>query len=95
MYMRPGCHLCAEAVALAQALRDRHGLTVREVDIERDDELHRRYLEAIPVVTFGGRELTRLDGHRHGGLEAAIENLLADVPSRMLRPRSGGSAATY
>lgn len=28
---------------------------VREIDIEGDEELHRRYLFEIPVVSVGGR----------------------------------------
>ena len=30
---------------------------LREIDIERDDELFKRYLERIPVVCLDGEEL--------------------------------------
>lgn len=54
---RPGCHLCDEALdALNHYLSLREGegagpaLDVEVVDIERDDDLHRRFLERIPVI---------------------------------------------
>ena len=53
LYGRPGCHLCDDA---RESLR-RVGHPFTEVDIERDDELLRRYLERIPVVALDGVEL--------------------------------------
>ncbi len=56
---RKGCHLCDEA----RRDLDRHlaglgergaEIVVEEVDIETDDELHRRYLERIPVIEIEG-----------------------------------------
>ncbi|MBK5229911.1 MAG: glutaredoxin family protein [Thermoleophilia bacterium] len=73
IYTRPGCHLCEEAIAAAEVLIPRFGFSLHEVNIELDDQLHRRYLEAIPVIEVDGRERLRLDGHRHGGLERALE----------------------
>jgi glutaredoxin len=53
LYSRPGCHLCDDArVVLA-----RIGEPFDEIDIESDDDLHRRYLERIPVITLDGQEL--------------------------------------
>ena len=52
LYGRPGCHLCDDA----QAVLDRVGEPYDTVDIESDDDLLRRYLERIPVVTVDGRE---------------------------------------
>jgi hypothetical protein len=63
LYTRPGCHLCEEArEAIQSALEDRagRGLPVPRVverNIEEDEELHRRYLERIPVVELGDRRL--------------------------------------
>lgn len=63
LYGRPGCHLCEDARAALDALlaeRQASGLStppVREVSIEGDDELQRRYGLTIPVVAIGGREL--------------------------------------
>jgi hypothetical protein len=38
-------------------VRARATFSLREVDITGDDELHRRYLERIPVVALGDEEL--------------------------------------
>ena len=53
LYGRPGCHLCDDARAILQ----RVGAPFSEIDIERDDVLHARLLERIPVVTLDGEEL--------------------------------------
>ncbi len=50
LYGRPGCHLCDDA---REAL-ERVGEPFEEVDIESDEELFKRYLERIPVVTVDG-----------------------------------------
>ncbi len=58
LYGRDGCHLCDDARAVLQELRGRvGGFDLVVVDIESDDELHRRYLERIPVVALDGVEL--------------------------------------
>jgi redox-sensing transcriptional repressor len=57
VFLRAGCHLCADALADLDALRAREPFSVRTVDIERDDRLHARYLERIPVVAVAGEEL--------------------------------------
>jgi hypothetical protein len=38
-------------------VRSRTAFTLEEIDITTDDELHRRYLERIPVVALGNEEL--------------------------------------
>jgi glutaredoxin len=53
LYGRPGCHLCDEA----RVVLERIGAPFDEIDIESDDELLKRYLERIPVVTLDGEEL--------------------------------------
>jgi glutaredoxin len=53
LYGRPECHLCDDA----RAVLDRVGEPYREVNIEDDDELMKRYLERIPVVVLDGDEL--------------------------------------
>ena len=61
LYGRPGCHLCDEARELLAELRAEHpGLVLREIDIERDEELLRRYLERIPVIEVAGRVVSEL-----------------------------------
>ena len=53
LYGRPGCHLCDEARIVLQRI----GEPFDEVDIDSDDELFKRYLERIPVITLDGEEL--------------------------------------
>jgi glutaredoxin len=57
LYGRPGCHLCDDARAQLLALQAEHPFTLNEIDIEADDDLHRRYLERIPVVVLDGEHL--------------------------------------
>ena len=74
LYTRPGCHLCDDARADLEALRDELGFVVAEVDIEADDALHARYLERIPVVAVGAEEVSDFAVDR-----AALESALARV----------------
>jgi hypothetical protein len=66
LYARPGCSLCDEArVAIELVVADRRerGLAVPNVverNIEDDPDLHRRFLERIPVVEIGGRRVELL-----------------------------------
>ena len=61
VYSRPGCHLCEEAVEAIVALHaEGYRFTLREVDIESDELLLRRYLERIPVVEVDGRAVSEL-----------------------------------
>lgn len=79
LYSRAGCHLCEDTrVALDRLLADRatRGLPVpvlRELDIETDEELHRRYALTIPVIVLDGRELELATS------TARIRRLLEDV----------------
>ncbi len=63
LYARPDCHLCDEAkqaIELVIADRRVRGLAVPNVverDIEADSELHRRFLERIPVVELGDQRV--------------------------------------
>jgi glutaredoxin len=57
LYSRPGCHLCDDARAVLERLRGELPFTLTERDIERDPELHRAYLERIPVVAIDGEEV--------------------------------------
>ena len=57
LYGRPGCHLCDDAREALERVRAELPFTLREVDIEADDALLRRYLERIPVVSLDGEEL--------------------------------------
>jgi hypothetical protein len=77
LYGRPDCHLCDEARAGLERLRGQ-GLRfeLKEIDIESDDELHRRYLERIPVVEVGGEIISELHLDE-GGLRARLGTLSA------------------
>ena len=57
VYGRPGCHLCDDARAAVLRVAALVPLELVEVDIESDDELFKRLLERIPVVTVEGHEL--------------------------------------
>ena len=51
LYTRAGCHLCDSAKALLL----RHELSPREVDIDGDPQLTKRFGEWVPVVEIGGK----------------------------------------
>ena len=72
LYGRPGCHLCDEARTVLERVRDDAPFELREIDIEGDDELFKRYLERIPVVCLDGEEL-----FEHFVDEAALRRRLA------------------
>ena len=57
LYGRPGCHLCDVAREALERVRADAPFELREIDIEGDDELFKRYLERIPVVCIDGEEL--------------------------------------
>jgi glutaredoxin len=57
LYGRPGCHLCDDARDVLLRIRDDTPFDLVERDIERDDDLLRRYLERIPVIAVDGEEL--------------------------------------
>jgi hypothetical protein len=58
--------------ALREALPD---VAIELIDIEINHELHRRYLERIPVIMVGGETVSELDEFRDGGLTRALEAL--------------------
>jgi glutaredoxin len=61
VYSRPECHLCEEAIAALLALhREGYRFALREVDIDSDELLLRRYLEKIPVVEIDGVQASEL-----------------------------------
>jgi glutaredoxin len=57
VYTSPDCHLCHDALAALRELRAELGFDLLELDITRDDALHRAYLERIPVGVLDGEEL--------------------------------------
>jgi glutaredoxin len=73
LYGREGCCLCDEARNLLVRLADRHRFVLHERDIEDDEQLHRDYLERIPVITIDGREAFELKVDEHQLEQALIE----------------------
>jgi glutaredoxin len=61
LFGRPGCHLCDEAREGLERLRaEGADFTLREVNIEGDEELHRSLLELVPVVDVEGVRVSEL-----------------------------------
>jgi c-di-GMP-related signal transduction protein len=61
VYSRPECHLCEQAVAAIVGLHEEgYGFVLREVDIESEELLLRRFLERIPVVEVDGSIVSEL-----------------------------------
>ena len=58
LYGRPGCHLCDEARAELERLRARLPFDLREVSIEGDAQLERRFTLEIPVIEVDGVVVT-------------------------------------
>ncbi len=56
LYGRADCHLCDDARVVLERVRADVPFDLVERDIERDEALHRRYLERIPVVEVAGEE---------------------------------------
>jgi glutaredoxin len=59
IYSRPGCHLCDEAKAVMSPLIKEFGATVREVNIDQDEELAERYSWDIPVIYIGSHKAAK------------------------------------
>jgi len=58
LYYREQCHLCdAMRKALVVFSRKRQAVSWREVDIDRDTELVRRYDALVPVLCNGDIEI--------------------------------------
>ncbi|MDP9228748.1 MAG: glutaredoxin family protein [Actinomycetota bacterium] len=56
LYGRPQCHLCDEARAELESMREAGAsFELDEIDIEHDQQLLARYLERIPVIAVDGQ----------------------------------------
>ncbi len=56
LYSRKGCHLC-EVVKESLAKLSRQGdFHWREVDVDSDEELRRKFTDEVPVVFINGRK---------------------------------------
>ena len=56
VYSRKGCHLCEIVKESLSKLQRRGGFQWREVDVERDENLRRRFTDEVPVVFIDGRK---------------------------------------
>jgi hypothetical protein len=58
LYGKPGCHLCDDARAVVERVREQRPFELEEVDVSLDPVLHSRYGERIPVVELDGEQLS-------------------------------------
>ncbi len=65
---------------MLQRIGKRVPLRIRNIDIERDEELLRRYMFEIPVIEAGGRVLATAPV-REGALEDSLEAVARDEPA--------------
>ncbi|HEX7893742.1 MAG TPA: glutaredoxin family protein [Terriglobales bacterium] len=56
VYSRKGCHLCEIVKEKLSKLERRGGFRWREVDVDMDDGLRRRFTDEVPVVFIDGRK---------------------------------------
>ena len=63
---RPGCHLCADAVAVIAAVCAETGDRYTERNIDDDPELRARYTDQVPVTFVDGaqHDFWRVDPQR-------------------------------
>lgn len=73
---RPRCHLCDQALAEIKRASDGLTATVSEVNIETDDQLHRQYLERIPVIMVGSILVSELDQFRSADFAERLRGLV-------------------
>ncbi len=56
VYSRKGCHLCEIVKESLTKLSRNAAFHWREVDVDTDDELRRRFTDEVPVVFIDGRK---------------------------------------
>ncbi|HVS89516.1 MAG TPA: glutaredoxin family protein [Candidatus Acidoferrum sp.] len=59
LYTRPGCHLCEEAKAAIAPLLREFGANLREVNIDDDAVLRKRYGWDVPVIFLGVHKVAK------------------------------------
>jgi hypothetical protein len=89
LYARAGCHLCDDtrrALVLLLAEREAAGLpspTLVERDIDTNDDWHRAFMTAIPVIELGDQRLELVTS------PSRIRRLIADVLDAPAAPARG------
>lgn len=81
LYAREGCHLCDEARVVMAPIMERFGATLREVDIDDDEESRAEYNESVPVI-FVGEEFFARYRVDAGAFEKAIVKLAGRTSGR-------------
>ena len=56
--VREGCHLCADALAVAQRVCAETGAGWARQDIDADPDLRARFTDHVPVTFVDGRQLS-------------------------------------
>jgi glutaredoxin len=56
VYSRKGCHLCEIIKETLTKLQRRGGFSWRDIDVDSDDELRRRFTDEVPVVFIDGHK---------------------------------------
>ena len=54
VYSRHGCHLCEDAIATLESLREELAFTIEVIYIDGDLELERLYGTEVPVIHING-----------------------------------------
>ena len=54
VYLKPGCHLCSDAVAVVSSVCASLGIEWAGQDISDDRELMTRWAEYVPVILVDG-----------------------------------------
>ncbi len=73
VFVRDGCHLCADALETVARVCAEFGVGWTSVDVDADPKLRARHTDHVPVTMVDGRQLARwfLD-------EASLRAALAD-----------------
>lgn len=56
LYSRKGCHLCEIVKESLSKLSRQRGFQWREIDVDSNTELKRRFTDEVPVVFINGRK---------------------------------------
>ncbi|WP_022873035.1 glutaredoxin family protein [Nesterenkonia alba] len=64
--VKPGCHLCAEALEVTEAICAELGLDYTQTNVEEDPALATQFAEEIPVLRINGqvRDFWKFDSAR-------------------------------
>ncbi|PID99946.1 MAG: thioredoxin family protein [Thiothrix nivea] len=73
VYHRVGCHLCEQMTASLRLLQNELDFEFEQIDIDRDEQLRKRYDVDVPVVTRGS-EVVCYHFFEEDMVRQAIEN---------------------